>query len=154
MLFFSAEPYIWGDIYKSWDEFAATKLLRKLLRLGCFWCSEPRRKLRKSGVLEVGSTPVGDASNFNDLADSTSGGRRLYGIYTENSRVKRPISAFPGCAGFRPVSAHFGRVDNQASHSRPGSCGCYRLVGRSRRGLVSLKGRGASAAILDSFRLG
>ena len=50
VLFFSAEPYIWGDIYKSWDEFAATKLLRKLLRLGCFWCSESRRKLRKSGV--------------------------------------------------------------------------------------------------------
>jgi len=68
VLFFSAEPYIWGDIYKSWDEFAATKLLRKLLRLGCFWCSEPRRKLRKSGVSEVGSTPVGDANLFNELA--------------------------------------------------------------------------------------
>ena len=68
MLFFSAEPYIWGDIYKSWDEFAATKLLRKLLRLGCFWCSESRRKLRKSGVSEVGSTPV-------VVADDLSGTR-------------------------------------------------------------------------------
>ena len=65
VLFFSAEPYIWGDIYKSCDEFAATKLLRKLLRLGCFWCSESRRKLRKSGVSEVGSTPVGDTILFN-----------------------------------------------------------------------------------------
>ena len=60
VLFFSAEPYIWGDIYKPWDEFAATKLLRHLLRLGCFWCSEPRRKLRKNGVSDVGSSPVGD----------------------------------------------------------------------------------------------
>ena len=73
MLFFSAEPYIWGDIYKPWDEFAATKLLRHLLRLGCFWCSESRRKLRKSGVSEVGSTPVGDANSFNDLFVSKSG---------------------------------------------------------------------------------
>ena len=64
MLFFSAEPYIWCDIYKSWDEFAATKLLRKLLRLGCFWCSESRRKLRKSGVSEVGSSPVGDTTTL------------------------------------------------------------------------------------------
>ena len=90
MLFFSAEPYIWGDIYKSWDEFAATKLLRKLLRLGCFWCSEPRRKLRKSGVLEVGSIPVGDANLYNALAACMGGFCLLYGIIYGKDAYKRP----------------------------------------------------------------
>ena len=45
------------------------------------------------------SHPVGDANSFNYLSADMGGGRSLYGIYTENSRVKRPISAFPGCAG-------------------------------------------------------
>ena len=32
----------------------------------------------------------------------------LYGIYTENSRLKWPISAYPGYAGFGPISPPFG----------------------------------------------
>ena len=51
------------------------------------------------------SHPVGDANFFNDLFVSKSGSCHLYGNYTENGRLKRPILGFSGLRWFRHILA-------------------------------------------------
>jgi hypothetical protein len=50
--------------------------------------------------------PVGDANTFNGLLTSIGGSCRLYGNYTENRRLKRPILAFAGLCWFRHFLAY------------------------------------------------